>query len=275
MGPRFACALAGLALLCFPARGENSTFDDAVTKAARISGLWEATPDQAQLVVFSPELPPVTHLFLNIHTWIHRNGDAVETTTDARVELEDNLGFGSRMIMHSPIFLRHDGSIGDALEFSGFLRCCEVSPDIVIMRVVPGGNTHQLTVLISRAGKSTYIEFASPPANPNAPVQGDWIAPGSVLHIYVMEPYRVAATFDRISLDQIDLGYPFSDAGSDLKTGTLMMLLDDPNAIHSFDGKLNGSNLLRVQWHGNGFLSGPEFHRLVIGNDAQPVVSKP
>src|SRR5580700_3154566 len=126
---RFASALVGVALLCFPAYAENSAWDDAVTKAPRFSGLWVATPDQVQSLVFPAELPPITRLFLNIHTRIRRDGDAVEITiAEARLDLEENWGTASPMYLYDQVVLGNPvpGNpltiVGDGVDFRG--QCC-------------------------------------------------------------------------------------------------------------------------------------------------------
>jgi len=275
MPRRFASVLFGQFLFwavtaCLPAYAENSAWDDAVAKAARISGLWEATPDRAQLLVIPEEVfLPVTRLFLGIHTRIRRNGDAVETTImEARLELDERVDLSPPTHIYEQVPLGNPVPIeGGGIELSGQWHCCMASAEVRV-RVVPGNDAHAVTVLISSAGKSSYIEFARPAANPDAPVQGDWITPGCALHIYVMEPFRIAATFDKISENQTDQGYPFADSGSDLKTGSLQMRLETMGAFNWIDGKLDGPDLLRVQWRGNGFLSGPEFHRQTAGAGA-------
>ncbi len=270
----FASALFGIALLSFPVHGETPAWDDAVAKAARISGLWVATPDPAQSSVLPAAPFPVSRLFMNIHTRIRREGEEVETTlAEARLDLEQRVDLASPAYLYDIPLGDPVPIAGDGMELNGESRCCE-GPSEVGLRIVPHDGAQGLTVLISSAGKSAYIEFGRPAPNPNAPAQGDWISDGRVLHIYVMDAIRIAATFDMISPNQTDLGYPFSDSGSDLKTGSLMMHLDTNTTFNSFDGRLDGPDLLRVQWRGSGSLSGPEFHRQSAGNGARAIVPK-
>ena len=275
MSRGFAFALAAITLLPFSTYGETPAWDDAVTKAARISGLWVAKPDAAQVLALPAASWPITRLFLNIHTRIRREDDVVETTlAEASLQAEERLDFESPAYVYENIVLRDPAPIaGDGIQLSGLSRGGEV-PIEVRVRVVPHEGAQGLTVLISSAGKSAYIEFARPAANPNAAVQGDWVSEGCVLHIYVMDPIRIAATFDTISPHQTDLGYPFSDAGSDLKTGSLMMHVSTITPIQTLAGNLDGSGLLTVEWRGSGSLSEPEFHRQSAGDGTQALTPK-
>lgn len=192
--------------------GESPDWDEAVAKAARISGLWVGVPDSGQLLTLPAAPFPVTRLFLSTHTRIHREDDRVETTlAEARLQVEERLDFESPAYVDDDIGLGNSTpTTGDGMQLSGWSRGGE-APTEVRVRVVPHDSVQGLTVLIESAGKSAYIEFARPATNPNAPLQGDWINDGRVLHIYVMDPIRIAATFDMISPNETDLGYPFSD----------------------------------------------------------------
>jgi hypothetical protein len=66
----------------------------------------------------------------------------------------------------------------------------------------------------------------------------------------------------------------FSDFGSDVKTGSLMMYLDGGTSFTWLDGRLGGPDLLRVQWRGNGLGTVPEFHRQSAGNGAPALTPK-
>lgn len=265
MPRQLAFAVAWLSCQCFPALGSDSALDEAITKAARISGRWEATLDQAQSEVFSTGVP--SHLILNVGSQVRRNGESVETSI-VKVRLDIESEEFPRMYSHINLGNAVLTDTEDGIQFSA--TASWQVPTEIRTWTVSGSGAKKIVVLIIHGTKSAHVVFARPAVNPNEPLQGDWINEGStgvsIIHVYAIEPFPITATLDQISADGAYLGYTFSDWGSDLKTGSLHLSLDSPSSVHSLIGKLDGPNELTVEWRGSGFLSEPDFHRLAPGS---------
>ncbi len=254
-------------LVSFPAFSQQTAFVEAVTKAARISGYWEAELDKTQSPIFGfTDTDAVPRLTLNIHVVVRRDAGTVQTSIgDVNLQIVHTLGsttlFPVRVLFGQTETLTAE----DEIEFSGRLNPDD--PDEIRLTATPGVDANEMPALVINGVKSTRVVFLRPAMSPNSPFAGDWTTGESseripVLHLYVMEPFRAAASLDFISPDSAYLGYPFPEFGSDLAAGRLSFRLDLPTAHSSFEATLHSPDELRIQWRGNALYSGTEFRRL-------------
>src|SRR5260370_10513151 len=108
---RFSRVAVLLACLSAPTVGANSSFDEAIAKAASISGRWVGKLNHEESSIFAPD--SISDLILNVHTRIRQDRETVKTSfLDVRLELGINIA-GLESPLYERIYLGHAVPTGE------------------------------------------------------------------------------------------------------------------------------------------------------------------
>jgi hypothetical protein len=257
----FTLRVLWIVCLSLPAFADDSAYDQAIRKAARVSGYWEAKLDPAQSEIFAPQV--ISDITIEVGASIRRETAVAEMANWRMAFRESGVDWPARS---GKQVITEDG-----FQLEGARLPIDRSQREIKVKATLSADAKELRATISYGDKSAMIVFTRPAPSPNAAFHGDWVSSQStmgiigVLHVYQLESSRIVATFDQVGTDQSTLGIWCSNFGSKIGQGVLSMVVQ-PSGVHSFDGTLEGRDRLKIQWRGSGSLSEPDYARLAPGS---------
>lgn len=283
--------LAAIAFLCTPLIGQNAEFQKAiqdmgspefqkaVLRAEARAGIWVASLDQSQQLIFSPAT--VRSFVLNISMGVRDTrckttlsisfepphticGPSSVETSDLQVTL--GLRRGSSRVGQAPdpplpeserVGVAQASLVDDQIQFSGkwsvFSEVKRIVPVTVNARFSPDGSQLIGTMICDDRSISVIFERLNDSGDPLSG-SGDWINwfPGiSLFHIrrLGLGTDELVSTLDHVLSDQAWFGRAFKAEKND--GGVLLCPLDGYGGTSFFAREYGDGKMLKGEWRGN------------------------